>query len=123
MSDNTSLDATGFACGACDTPLFQSKDIITTILSGAMGKSLLVRNPRTNVVFSSGEKQTRLTTGMHITRDIECFTCHKPLGWYYVKAFEADQKFKEGAYLIEKSLLVPVKPAAQPSVFSFLWKQ
>ena len=40
-----------------------------------------------------------------------------------VKAYEADQKFKEGAYLIEKALLVPVKPQAAPSVFSFLWKQ
>ncbi|GHJ85510.1 hypothetical protein NliqN6_1912 [Naganishia liquefaciens] len=122
MSDALTPQEMAFACGGCETPLFQSKDIITTILSGAMGKSLLVRNP-TNIAFSSGEKEIRLTTGMHRTRDIECLTCHKPLGWYYVKAYEADQKFKEGAYLIEKALLVPVKPQAAPSVFSFLWKQ
>ncbi|KAJ9097866.1 hypothetical protein QFC20_006089 [Naganishia adeliensis] len=122
MSDVQAQSDMAFACGACDTPLFQSKDIITTILSGAMGKSFLVRNP-TNIGFSSGEKQIRLTTGMHVTRDIECLTCRKPLGWYYVKAFETDQKFKEGAYLIEKALLVPVKAQTQPSVFSFLWKQ
>jgi hypothetical protein len=86
----------------------RADDSSPQILSGAMGKSLLVRNPsvpllapqphfrpltepflplahsRTNIGFSSGEKQIRLTTGMHVTRDIECLTCRKPLGWYYV---------------------------------------
>jgi hypothetical protein len=130
MSDVQTQSDMAFACGACDTPLFQSKDIITTVSSLSWttqpsqihvadwspntdperrngqefprpqsvssplftftrSLSLIeifppVPHSRTNIGFSSGEKQSRLTTGMHITRDIECLTCRKPLGWYYV---------------------------------------
>ena len=39
---------------------------------------------------------------MHTVADVYCVGCNERLGWYYVKASDASQKYKEGmsiAYL------------------------
>ena len=42
-------------------------------------------------------------TGKHIIRGISCKKCESSLGWMYEFAFEDDQKFKEGKFLLEKA--------------------
>jgi len=49
-----------------------------------------------------------MTTGRHIVRDISCRSCGDAVGWKYDKAYEADQKYKEGKFILEAELLCMV---------------
>lgn len=42
-------------------------------------------------------------TGVYNVADIFCSNCGETLGWKYLQAYEARQKFKEGKFVIEKS--------------------
>jgi hypothetical protein len=37
-------------------------------------------------------------TGVHTVADVFCLGCNERLGWYYHKAAEYAQKYKEGAH-------------------------
>ncbi|OXG48341.1 hypothetical protein C355_04288 [Cryptococcus neoformans Th84] len=54
----------------------------------------------------SGEAEDReMRTGRHTVRDIYCRVCHTTLGWKYDFAFEHDQKYKEGKYILEREMI------------------
>ena len=38
-------------------------------------------------------------TGVHTVADVTCVGCHDRLGWFYHKASNYSQKYKEGGYL------------------------
>lgn len=40
-----------------------------------------------------------LRTGVHIVSDVFCIGCNERVGWYYVKASDGSQKYKEGKLL------------------------
>ena len=46
-----------------------------------------------------------MTTGLHTVRDIICIHCSNVLGWKYEKAFEINQKYKEGRFILERNLI------------------
>lgn len=46
-----------------------------------------------------------MTTGRHRIASIKCIRCSTTLGWKYIKAYEEQQKYKEGKYILEKNLL------------------
>lgn len=46
-----------------------------------------------------------MTTGLHIICEISCMECDAYVGWTYVTAFNPDQKFKEGKFILEKELI------------------
>lgn len=50
-----------------------------------------------------------MTTGRHLVRDISCRQCNTCVGWKYDKAYEEDQTYKEGKYILEYELLTDVK--------------
>ena len=51
-----------------------------------------------------GPKEDRLLiTGLHTVADIYCSECQEVLGWKYEKAYEEQQKYKEGKYILEKA--------------------
>ena len=37
-------------------------------------------------------------TGVHTVQDVFCMGCNDRVGWYYMKASDPSQKYKEGAY-------------------------
>jgi hypothetical protein len=54
-----------------------------------------------------GNKEDRpLLTGVHTVADVFCVGCDDRLGWYYHKASDQSQKYKEGKYLLERERLV-----------------
>ena len=77
-----------------------------------------------------------MRTGKHTVRDLFCKVCHTCLGWKYVRqprichpdicfiwydakvqdfAYEHDQKYKEGRYILEKMMIVEKQePLPQP---------
>ncbi|PPQ92993.1 hypothetical protein CVT25_000194 [Psilocybe cyanescens] len=45
-------------------------------------------------------------TGVHTVADVFCLGCNDRLGWFYHKAADHSQKYKEGKYLLEREKLV-----------------
>jgi hypothetical protein len=61
------------------------------------------------VNYIAGEASERnMTTGKHIVRDIYCRQCRETVGWKYDKAYEANEKYKEGKFILEAELLCNV---------------
>lgn len=51
-------------------------------------------------------------TGVHTVADVFCLGCNDRVGWYYHKASDHSQKYKEGEYL-EYPCLTDVKVNSQ----------
>ncbi|KAI1310990.1 yippee-like protein [Xylaria venustula] len=95
-----------YGCKHCKTHLSNHEDIISRNFRGQHGKAYLFN---TVVNIESGEPSERsMTTGRHIVRDITCRQCKKIVGWKYDKAFENNEKYKEGKFILEFELLVVV---------------
>jgi hypothetical protein len=46
-----------------------------------------------------GKKEDRpLLTGVHTVQDVFCMGCNERMGWYYHKAADHSQKYKEGVF-------------------------
>lgn len=58
-----------------------------------------------NVVCGERTREEQFTTGRHVVSDIFCACCNSLLGWKYIVAFEATQKYKEGKFIMDKSSL------------------
>ncbi|EIN11257.1 yippee-like protein, partial [Punctularia strigosozonata HHB-11173 SS5] len=70
-------------------------ELISKAFSGRDGRGFLLHSA-TNVRL--GKKEDRqLLTGVHTVADVYCVGCNDRLGWYYMKAAEASQKYKEGS--------------------------
>jgi hypothetical protein len=39
-------------------------------------------------------------TGVHTVADVFCLGCNERIGWFYHKAVDQNQKYKEGMYLL-----------------------
>ncbi|KAI9092098.1 Yippee/Mis18 [Phlyctochytrium arcticum] len=93
-----------YCCSECKTHLSYSDALISKAFQGHHGRAWLFHHV---VNITEGPAQERsMTTGHHTVCDIFCVYCQCVLGWKYQKAFEEDQKYKEGKYILERSLLV-----------------
>ncbi|KAJ2011935.1 hypothetical protein GGH91_000383 [Coemansia sp. RSA 2671] len=98
------LSGTGiYGCSNCGTHLAFKDKVSSKSYTGQYGTAYLV-DEVTNVRAGEAEKRN-MTTGAHIVRDIVCMECNRYLGWTYVTAFTSDQKFKEGKFILERSLI------------------
>jgi len=79
--------------------------------NGQHGRAFLFETV-VNTTEGPSEERT-MTTGLHIVRDIYCSKCGQTLGWKYDKAFEPQQKYKEGKFILEKALLCEVTPPSE----------
>lgn len=57
------------------------------------------------MVCGERSREEQFTTGRHVVSDIFCACCNSLLGWKYIVAFEATQKYKEGKFIMDKSSL------------------
>ncbi|TPX06832.1 uncharacterized protein E0L32_002328 [Thyridium curvatum] len=58
-----------------------------------------------NITVGARENR-QLVTGMHVVADIGCAVCRGNLGWKYVDAAEAAQRYKIGKYILETARVV-----------------
>ncbi|KAI1282486.1 yippee [Xylaria sp. FL0933] len=92
-----------YGCKNCKAHLANHEDIISRNFRGQHGKAYLFN---TVVNIEAGEPIERsMTTGRHIVRDITCRQCKETVGWKYDKAFENNEKYKEGKFILEFELL------------------
>ncbi|KAI8475230.1 MAG: Yippee/Mis18 [Monoraphidium minutum] len=93
-----------YSCAACGTHAADMDDIVSKAFQGRHGRAYLF-NSVINVAV--GPKEDRLLiTGLHTVADIFCTVCDTNLGWTYVTAYEASQKYKEGKFILEKARVV-----------------
>lgn len=92
-----------YGCFDCGTHLATSESIISRQFQGQHGQAFLF-DKVVNISFGKAEDRD-MTTGLHRVRDISCIQCSKMLGWTYVKAYNAENRYKEGKFILEKKLL------------------
>ncbi|KAG8970350.1 hypothetical protein FRC03_009623 [Tulasnella sp. 419] len=79
-------------------------ELISKSFSGREGRAYLLHS---TVNIKLGKKEDReLLTGRHTVADIKCVGCDTSVGWTYLKAHEASQRYKEGKFIIEKERVV-----------------
>mmetsp|Transcript_21754 Transcript_21754/g.24283 ORF Transcript_21754/g.24283 Transcript_21754/m.24283 type:complete len:116 (-) Transcript_21754:1158-1505(-) len=90
-----------YVCTCCSSHLANHSDIVSKEFQGRHGKAYLFQSA---INVTAGTVETRmLRTGRHQVADIFCNNCQEILGWKYEFAWEEDQKYKEGKYIIEKA--------------------
>ncbi|KAH9459735.1 hypothetical protein MJO29_003585 [Puccinia striiformis f. sp. tritici] len=95
-----------FGCSHCKTHLATGDHMISRQFNGQHGRAYLFMSA-VNISLGTAEDRN-MTTGLHTVRDIFCSKCGITLGWKYDRAYETNQKYKEGKVILEKALLVEV---------------
>uniref|UniRef100_A0A1D1ZJN4 Protein yippee-like n=1 Tax=Anthurium amnicola TaxID=1678845 RepID=A0A1D1ZJN4_9ARAE len=93
-----------FRCKCCNVDLASYDAIISKDFHGRYGRAYLFKRV-VNICLGPSEER-RLLTGLHAVNDIYCSCCQQILGWRYEKAYEENQKYKEGKYILEKTRLL-----------------
>ncbi|KAI0088125.1 yippee zinc-binding/DNA-binding /Mis18, centromere assembly-domain-containing protein [Irpex rosettiformis] len=93
-----------FQCSTCAATIALQDELISKSFAGRDGRGYLMHSA-TNLKM--GKKEDRsLLTGTHTVSDVFCLGCNERMGWYYVKAPDNTQKYKEGKYLLERERLI-----------------
>ena len=92
-------------CTCCKTHLSKDTDILSKAFHGEFGRAYLMNNVINYYEGPGQDKQ--MATGLHHVHTIYCRTCSNVLGWKYEVAYEEDQKYKEGKFVLEVSHISP----------------
>ncbi|KAI0028032.1 yippee zinc-binding/DNA-binding /Mis18, centromere assembly-domain-containing protein [Vararia minispora EC-137] len=101
---NTYDGRPGFSCANCAAVIALQDELISKAFQGRDGRGYLTHSA-TNVRIGSKEDRA-LMTGVHTVADVFCVGCGDRVGWYYYKASDQSQKYKEGKYLLERERLI-----------------
>ncbi|KAK3808632.1 MAG: peptidylprolyl isomerase [Benniella sp.] len=94
-------------CTACKTQFATYDHIISRDFHGQFGKAYLFSNV---INVYAGEAEDRcMRTGLHTVQDIHCAECSTVVGWKYLVAYEEAQRYKEGNFILERTLLRSVQ--------------
>jgi len=89
-----------YTCAQCRTHLTSHDEIISKSFHGRHGRAYLFDHC-VNVRIGPAEDRL-LITGLHSVNDIFCKRCKNMVGWTYSRAYESNQKYKEGKFIVEK---------------------
>ncbi|KAJ6594207.1 yippee-domain-containing protein [Mycena capillaripes] len=103
-----------YNCSKCSAVIALKDETITKLFQGRDGRGLqdLLMIPDGSLMHSAvnlklGSHEDRsLITGVHTVADAFCMGCNERIGWFYHKASDFSQKYKEGKYLLEREKLV-----------------
>ncbi|KIJ51342.1 hypothetical protein M422DRAFT_74252 [Sphaerobolus stellatus SS14] len=97
-------DKPTYSCMGCSAVIALQDELISKAFSGREGRGFLMYSA-INVKLGKKEERT-LLTGVHTVQDVYCAGCNDQIGWYYFRASDSTQKYKEGKYLLEREKLV-----------------
>ncbi|KAF7826214.1 protein yippee-like [Senna tora] len=93
-----------YCCFKCQNLIAFHDDIVSKDFQARSGRAFLFGHA---INIKEGPKEDRqLITGLHTVSDVYCSDCGEELGWKYVRAYEASQKYKEGKIILEKFKIV-----------------
>jgi len=91
-----------FCCKVCASHLALD-EIVSKGFQGKHGRAFLFSRV---VNVSTGPLEERmLITGLHIVCDIHCIVCQTTVGWKYEEAYEENQKYKVGKFIVERAMM------------------
>ncbi|OBZ91739.1 Protein yippee-like 4 [Choanephora cucurbitarum] len=90
-----------YACSKCKNHLSTNNLLVSKDFHGVHGKAYLF-DKVVNIKVSNRTEERMMTTGKHCISFISCQGCDERIGWKYIKAYEDDQKYKEGKFILEK---------------------
>jgi hypothetical protein len=93
-----------YVCKECKNHLSSKSKVMTKSFKGKHGRSFLVSR-MINVTYGAEEEKI-LLSGIHCVKDVMCKRCTTYIGWFYVKAYEATEKYKEGHFVLERNLVL-----------------
>ncbi|RDL37610.1 uncharacterized protein BP5553_05043 [Venustampulla echinocandica] len=112
-------------CITCSADIAFASQIVSKGFTGRQGRAYLVAPPPSSLRplgTSAKHKRDRtelintrigravnrdLLTGAHVVADVSCSICSTILGWKYVDAKEAAQRYKIGKFILEMKRVVP----------------
>eukprot|EP00536_Pseudo-nitzschia_multiseries_P002038 jgi/Psemu1/251252/estExt_Genewise1Plus.C_270048 len=89
-----------YTCAQCRTHLTSHDEIISKSFHGRHGRAYLFHHC-VNVRIGPAEDRL-LMTGLHSVNDIFCKRCERKVGWTYTRAYDSNQQYKEGKFIVEK---------------------
>ncbi|XP_077245646.1 protein yippee-like At4g27745 [Tasmannia lanceolata] len=93
-----------YSCCKCGNQVALHDDIISKYFQGRSSRAFLFSHAMN---IELGDKEDRhFITGLHTVATIKCCDCKELLGWMYVRAYEETQKYKEGKFILEKSMII-----------------
>ncbi|KAL2929262.1 hypothetical protein RDABS01_034673 [Bienertia sinuspersici] len=111
------LEGRIYSCRLCQSHLGIADDIISKAFHSRNSRAYLFDRV---VNVTVGEQEDRMMmTGLHTVVDIFCVGCGLPVGWKYEFAYEEDQKYKEGKFILERNQLAGPNVNAFPFVEAF----
>ncbi|KAI9740847.1 MAG: hypothetical protein M1818_004452 [Claussenomyces sp. TS43310] len=111
-------------CATCSADFAFSSQIVSKGFTGRHGRAYLVSAPEVLHSLPSGSNASvsnmpdlvnirvgravnrQLVTGAHVVADISCRVCETVVGWKYVDAREAGQRYKIGKFILETKKIV-----------------
>ncbi|ESZ91384.1 hypothetical protein SBOR_8236 [Sclerotinia borealis F-4128] len=128
-------------CLTCSTHLSYTSQIVSKGFTGRHGRAYLVAPPPPTPVpiippfpptahdrsknlsnIRIGRAVNReLLTGHHVVADVNCAVCNTLLGWKYVDAREAGQRYKIGKFILETKRVVVVHTYEDEDVVPHSW--
>ncbi|BFZ55755.1 protein yippee-like moh1 [Savitreella phatthalungensis] len=96
-----------YGCKKCQTHFALPEHIMAKSFHGQAGKAYLFS--RVCNVQLGDQEERHMMTGRHIVRDLACRQCRSYVGWKYDKAWEPDQAYKEGKFILEYELIRSVQ--------------
>ncbi|CAN6282989.1 unnamed protein product, partial [Urochloa humidicola] len=97
-----------FQCRRCRLDAASTGDLLSKEFFGRRGRGYLFDRV-VNITLGPNEVR-KFTTGFHTVNDIYCICCQEIIGWRYEKAYEESQKYKEGKFIMERTLMCKEAP-------------
>ncbi|KAI8343439.1 Yippee/Mis18 [Chlamydoabsidia padenii] len=93
-----------YGCSKCQSHLAIDDMIVSKEFNGKRGPGYLFQKV-VNIQEDHKQEERMMTSGTHTIATISCTRCFTPLGWKYIKTGDDRQRYKEGKYILEKTLL------------------
>ncbi|CAN1812846.1 Protein yippee-like At4g27740 [Linum perenne] len=93
-----------YSCRNCTNPLAFNSHLLSKKFKAKTGEAYMFSDVMNVVLGPKVEK--KLLTGTYLIADLRCSSCGQGLGWKYLVAYDAKQKYKEGNFILEISKLI-----------------
>lgn len=97
-------DAQIIICRQCSSHLCLSSLILSDNFVGSSGPAYLV-DRLINYYQDPEIVETSMKTGSYLISHVQCHQCATKLGWVYRKAYDCQQTYKEGKFVIEEEFI------------------
>ncbi|CAI2371063.1 unnamed protein product [Moneuplotes crassus] len=92
-----------YKCLSCKVHLAATNCVVSKEFKGSTGTAYLIEDVINT--FDGSTEERELMSGLHVVCDIFCVNCCNYVGWRYLKAYNEDQKYKEGKFILERALI------------------